>query len=276
MGLDIYLYSAAQEAANDAHNTASEAFYGRDDYEQLSQEQKDELRQAIPPYEHVTDAPSEKYPDHLFNRRYLRSSYNGGGFNRAVPDMIAGLTEGAIAELASEDDAVGSLYWIFQPMGRVWDGDEGQLTKVDLDGLRACEDRALRVADMLRNCDPLRVEAVHMPMFGAAEHMWQSPPSDDEVLSWYRRELKSHAGRPSDDDGGYGSAKGTVYGFKQGLDVLAITVGLDVLGRPAPMIVYRSQAVDSYIQSAEIVAEFCAEAIGLIEQDGSAYISWSG
>ena len=33
---------------------------------------------------------------------------------------------------------------------------------------------------------------------------------------------------------------------------------------------------ESYTQSARIIAEFCEEAISLIERDGTCHLSWSG
>jgi len=43
-------------------------------------------------------------------------------------------------------------------------------------------------------------------------------------------------------------------------------------------LVYRASdgGFDSYVQAAEITAEFCDEAIALIERDGSCEMSWSG
>lgn len=279
MGLDISLYTLADAQQDAIHDEASNAFYERPDYNSLTEQERDRLRAEIPAYAPRVDVPSEKYPEHLFNRRYLRSSYNGAGFNRAVPDMLAGLDQDAVAEFASsEGDDVGSLYWIFQPMGREWDGDDGMLNKVDVPGLEAARDRAKWVADALAKCDPLRVMAIHMPIFGLQDHCWSTPPTEGEVLSWFRAEMADHAKHPSPfgGDHAYSNAKGTILGFKTGMDILAVTLGKDVLGQPSPMIVYRSEAVDSYIQSAEIVVEFCDEAIALIERDGGAQMSWSG
>lgn len=260
MGLDIYLCSRDQAAANDAHAAASNVVYGRSDYDQLTDAQRDDLHKAIPPYAPSGDVPSERYPDHLFNRRYLRSSYNGGGFNRAVTDFVG----------ADHD-----LYWIFEPMGREWDGDDGIITETDVPALRKARKRAEQVADELRAADPLRVMS-ESPMLGDRDHMWSRLPGEHEVLAWYRDEKARHADRADGD--GYANAKGLVLGFAKGLEVLAVTLCRDVLGRPAAAVVYRpdGETVESYVQSAEIVVEFCDEAIALIERDGSARMSWSG
>jgi hypothetical protein len=211
------------------------------------------------------DAPSSAYPDHICNRRYLRSSYNGGGYNSAVPDFLG------------DPEKPGDLYWIFEPMGRTWDGDAGDLTGVDIPNLRLCRERALDTAERLRTCDPLRVEST-TGMVGPADHMWHQPPTEDQVLAWYREEAKARAGRPSPfDTEGYSNAKGLVLGFTTGAEVLAVTVG-QLFGAPAAIFVYRPSkgVVDFYVQAAEIVAEFCDEAIRLIEADGGATMTWSG
>lgn len=263
MGLDVYLYERKAAEAKKLHFEATDAFYERPDYAELTEEQRKEARAALPPYVSHEDVPSEKYPDHLFNRRYLRSSYNAGGFNSAVPDMIG------------EDHG---LYWVFEPMGREWDGDEGFLTMEDVPKLRECRERAEQVAAELRKCDPLRTSA-ETPIFGAEAHLWSDLPTEEQVLDWYRAEKAQNSGRTSPFGGnGYTTAKGAVFGFESGIEILALTLGRDIIGRPAAVMVYRlsTETRDSYIQSAEITGEFIDEAIQLIERDGSAYISWSG
>jgi hypothetical protein len=261
MGLDIYLHTAEHAAANRAHNEAANAHFERPDYESLTEEQRDAAYKALPPYAPHVDAASERYPSHLFNRRYLRSSYNGSGFNHAVPQLL-GSMEG---EYPSER---GSLYWIFEPMAREWDGDDGNLTADDLDSLRASKARALEVAEELRKCDRLRVMTVSPNMFSA-------PPktSDAEALRMYRKEVAD--GRIKADDW-WGNAVMDVYGG--GVSILAAVPGAATFGVPGVHLIYRPAdgGVDSYIESAEIVAEFCDEAIALIERDGSCSMSWSG
>lgn len=266
MGLDVYLYPAVHADANELRGTAENAYYNRPDYDDLTDEQHKEIRDAIPPYVAHEDVPSERYPDHLFNRRYLRSSYNSGGFNSAVPDFVG------------EDHG---LYWIFEPMCREWDGDEGTLTADDIPALRESRERAGQVVGELQTCDPLRVMSSPL-MLGDRDHMWHEPPSEDETLTWYREEKAKWSTRErrpfGDDDGGYSTAKGHVLGFDKGLEVLAVVPGCGVFGEPAAIIVYRParDAIDSYTQSAEIVVEFIDEAISLIERDGSVQMSWSG
>jgi len=275
MGLDIYLSPIADAAANKRHYEAENAFYERPDYDQLTDEQKDEIRATIPPYVSHEDVPSTRYPDHLFNRRYLRSSYNAGGFNHAVPDMLA------TNETGTYPNQYGSLYWIFEPMGREWDGDEGTLTGADVPLLEQCRARALEVAEKLKTADPLRTGTAS-GMLGDRDHLWRRPPSEAEVLAWYREEQRRHAAQdPKQREmfgEGYSNAKGTVFGFDSGIEILAATATVGILGQPEAIIVYRAskETVESYIQSAEIVVEFIDEALMLIERDSMAHLSWSG
>lgn len=264
MGLDIYLYTAIDAAQNKAHNEASDAFYDRDDYDSIPEDEKQAIRDAMPPYTPHADVASERYPEHLFNRRYLRSSYNGGGFNHAVPQLLA--TSGE-KEYPHER---GSLYWIFEPMGREWDGDEGTLTHDDIGKLRSCKARAVEVAEELKKSDRLRVTTI-------SPNIFSGPPqnSDDDALRMYRAELPLNE---SFGEGWY--SKGPDLNvFGKGMNVLAAIVGKGTFGEPAVHLVYKpteDDGFDSYVQSAEIVAEFCDEAIALIERDGGASMSWSG
>lgn len=261
MGLDVYLYTKAQEEANAVHEKASDAYYEREDWP--SEAEKEKAREALPPYEFVTSVPSQQHPDHLFNRRYLRSSYNGSGFERAVPEMVG------------QDHG---LYWIFEPV-KFADQYEVELTEASISALEEAKARALQVAQEIRECDPLRTTSVTAHL-GHREHMWQTPPSEEQALAWYREEQVKNAGRSDlfGGGGGYSNAKGSILGFAEGLEILGVTIGQNILGMPSAILVFRMgrEGLDSYVQSAEITAEFCDEAIALIRQDGSCSMHWSG
>jgi hypothetical protein len=261
MGLDIYLYAREQAEQSDRYSEATKALYGRADYDSLTEQQKDEARRALPEYARHEDVPSQRYPDYLFNRRYLRSSYNPGGFNHAVPQFLCTAANNYPNER-------GSLYWIFEPLGREWDGDAGDLTADDLPALRECKKRAEEVAGELRTCDPLRTLTAGPNIFGKAPTL-----TDDQALALYREKLV--AGRIS-PDGWWSNAEMDVFG--DGITVLAAIPGKGTFGEPAVHLIYRAtgDGFDSYVQSAEITAEFCDEAIALVERDGGARLSWSG
>jgi hypothetical protein len=266
MGLDIYLYTAAQAAQNAAHDKASEEWWadGPDGRSPRDRATEDERKAWSAQYSYASyeDVPSEEFPGHLFNRRYLRSSYNGSGFNRAVPDLIGTSTS------SEYPNARGSLYWIFEPMGREWDGDEGTLTEADIPKLEQCHDRALEIEGALRASDRLRVVT-------ASPNLFRGPPTttDHEALAKYRA---TAATRPADDDGWWSNAEMDWY--SPGLTILAAIPGMATFNIPGVHLVYRmeGEGFESYVQSAKIVAEFCAEAIMLIRRDGTCRLSWSG
>lgn len=260
MGLDVYLYERAREEANDAHSNAWEEWYERFKDVADNNAEKIAAKAAIPPYESAAEVPSERYPQHLFNRRYLRSSYNGGGFNRAVPDFLA--------------DRDVTLNWIFEPVIGSSEEYSFEMSEASIPALEEAKKRALSIADRLRTCDPLRTMDAS-GMIGPPDHLWDGLPTGDDALAWYREEQARNAAAPLVDEGWYSSAKGTVFGFDKGQEILALTVGRDILGRACALAVYRSDA-SSYIESAEITAEFCDEAVMLIRRDGGVFMHWSG
>jgi len=261
MGLDISLYTNAEREASKAHEAAWDDVYDSGRWAAMTKAQQDEWRAANPYPDRDRDHPSERYPDHLFNRRYLRSSYNGGGFNHAVPEMLG--TSGANAEYPNER---GSLYWIFEPIGREWDGDEGILTRDDIPKLLESKARAELIAEELRKADRLRV-------FTASPNMFSAPPetSDNDALRMYREHVAER-----EPEGWYSSRDMDVFGG--GITILAAIPGKATFNIPGVHLIYRAadEGFESYVQSAEIVAEFCEEAIALISVDGSCEMSWSG
>jgi hypothetical protein len=275
MGLDIYLEDRAYKQRSDAREKASEQHW-KEWGDKPDSPEKAAANEKVPPFEMPAEVPSTKYPEHLCNRRYLRSSYNSSGFNRAVPDMI-GLPH--------------DFYWIFEP---VIGNDPPYETKLDREQmvpLAQVRGRALEVAQEIRDCDPLRTETATGMVSPTVEHLWSVPPTAEQVLDWYREEkakreeqiAKAKAEGAAEKDWrlrnyGYSNAKGQILGFETGLEVLAITSGRDVLGQPAAVFVYRlsDKTKQHYVATAEIVAEFAEEAIALIKRDGECYLSWSG
>jgi hypothetical protein len=261
MGLDITLYEAERARADDEREKAWDVIWERKESGEVTEAEAKDLWNDLPPYQSPTEVPSERYPEHLFNRRYLRSSYNGGGFNNAVPNLVG------------QDHG---LYWIFEPLGREWDGDEGWLSADDLPALRECKARAEQVARELASSDRLRVTSVSANQFGGAEFL---RVTDDDALAKVREQL---AGDSRADDGKWWGSKDLDW-FGCGIDVVAMVPGgerrffSDDMW-PTVHVVYRASddGFASYVQSAEITAEFCDEAAALIERDGSVRISWSG
>lgn len=261
MGLDVYLYDKTAHEQNERHDAEWNALYERKASGEITEAEYDELRKGITEYASSTDVPSEINPSHLFNRRYLRSSYNDGGFNR-VAESVAG----------------HDLYWIFEPLGVNFEDWDGMLTPDHVPALKQCRDRAAQVAEEIKAWDRLQVAEFQGPMLGSADHMWSDYPSREAVLAWGREEL-SRERIPGFGGEGYANAKGEVY--PDGFEILAITIGKpDFSFRGATTIyaVFRvnDEAFEHYAQSALITAEFCDEAIALVERDQCAYMSWSG
>lgn len=122
----------------------------------------------------------------------------------------------------------------------------------------------------LRACDCIRVTTISGNPFGATARF-----SDDEALALYREK----AAKPSPFKGGYVSEGGNFHSYgEDGLPVLAAIPGVDHYNKPGVHLIYKlgEDTTNSYAESAATVAEFCDEAIMLIERDGSCSLSWSG
>jgi hypothetical protein len=256
MGLDVYLIEKEKELRDKEREDAWEALWARKESGEIDEDEYKRLNAELPGYESHPYVPSEKYGlEKLFNRRYLRSSYNDGGFNRAVPEIIG------------EPDH--DLYWVFEDLVS---NDEYtiKLTPESIPGLRNAKNRALALAEGLRTAElPLRVHT--FPAYNS--FAGQDRTDSDQALAWYREQLK----RETSFGGGWSNKQGTFFGPPgDGIEVLALVCGTDVLGTPCLHAIAQPQeAVEHYAESAEITSEFCDEAIMLVERDGEAYIHWS-
>jgi len=253
MGLDISLYSLADvDAYQKRYSVWDKDEAGNYPAETMTEEEKQAHLDANP-VASGREVPSVEFPTHMCGRSYLRSSYNSGGFNRVVNQMLG--------------TDHGDFYWIFEPLNRDWrSGDEGNLTKDDLALLKECAERALSVAKELTQVEPYGVITVGENAFAGP-----SKVTDDQALVIFREEAARNAGI----DGWYGSIRGDFFP-KDPPAILAAISGSGVLGTPVVHLIYRRTDMDYYVQAAKIAAEFCEEAIMLITRDGGAQISWSG
>ena len=268
MGLDVYLYTKAEHEQNQRHDDEWGALWSRKQSGEVTDEQYEAEYPKIAQWTSNTNVPSERYPGHLFNRRYLRSSYNGSGFNHAVPDLI---------ETAGQDEYPGergSLYWIFEPLSNELESLD-ELTADAIPRLLQCKSRALDVVRWLGASDQLRVTTVSANQLGGIE--WLSR-SDADALALYREEAARNATR---SPLGWSYSTRDMEVHPAGFTILAAIPGGNKRffsddRWPAVHLVYKAdEAHESYVQSAEITAEFCDEAIGLIERDGVCYMRWS-
>lgn len=269
MGLDIYLYTKAAQLHNEASDREEEEFYGKDWclYDQKTDAEKQAFKEnrQFDGYQHQVDVPSERYPNAttLNNRRYLRSSYNGAGFNSAVPRLLGHNV---------------TYEWIFSEVIDIANHEYDKWwTEKDLPGLVTAQERAEGVAAELSSLTvPLGVTTV-------SSNPFTEPPtkSPEQAITWARDQIVKEQASPSPDawfTSGWESNEGHYYGPDETLKVVAFVHGVDWAGRPATHVVYEQapDVLETYIQSAVIAGEFAEEARKLIAEDGSCYVSWSG
>lgn len=182
---------------------------------------------------------SKLHPKHGSNRRYLRSSYNSGGFNHVVQNLTG-----------------KDLYYIFQP-------PESYEWEPTAEELHLARKRAEEVRDELANATDLRVateSAVNL-------FTGQSAVTEERVLDIVREELgREHS------FGSYSNAQGAFF-LKDPLPVIAMIPGVDTFGKPAIHAVWRPSDEDTayYREMADIVIEFIDEALSMERPQ----VSWS-
>lgn len=189
------------------------------------------------------EEPSNKYPDHLCNKGYLRSSYNPGGFNHYVGNLIG-----------------KELYWVF---GDILNEDEYELHP-NLVQLAAARNRAQQIVSELRQALPLSVVTIAADRSGRSGQ----PRSEREAqsLEIYREEVRQHNEafdkHPEAKSYDYSNAHGHFW-FTEPLEVLAAIPGIDILGQPAVHLITKSddENHEFYVQMADIVVEFLDRAI---------------
>jgi hypothetical protein len=259
MGLDVYLLAEATELASRERERQWNDLYKRRDDGEITEEEFETLRKGLPAFERYPEVSSKKYPDHLFNRRYLRSSYNGAGFNRAVPELLG------------DEDA--NLYYVFEPVFKEEDQYLIELDHGSLAGLRSSKRRALNIAKRLRaEKRVLRAETI------SADPLYGDPYTNtkDDALAWYRKQADKPTGM-----GWWSNKDGHFYGAPEdpesGMRVLAAVPGVDVFSKAAVHLIYEMprETMEHYASASEVTAEFCDEALTLIKRDGTAYIHWS-
>lgn len=188
---------------------------------------------------------SRIHPEHYSNRRYLRSSYNSGGFNNVVKNQIG-----------------KDLYYIFEPP----EDYEWQPTPEELQLARK---RAEEVRDELRDAVDLRVSTESaIPIIPVRGVVDSRPVTEERAIEITREEMaKEHAFES------YSSAAGAFF-MKEPLPVVALIPGVDVFGKPAIHAVWRptDDNTNYYRQMSEIVIEFIDEALAMEKPQ----ISWSG
>lgn len=211
--------------------------------------------EAIPSSETV---PSKQFPGNINERRYLRSSYNAGGFNRVVPEVTGNEEFG--------------YYGILEPLG---DPEEYNIKVEDLFRIEEARNRAVLCVvalEALRGKPVYRVDSESaIPL---RPDLTEGPLDGDKALDLFKGEKKRHEeaknGFPS-----YSNAHGSFW-MDEPLKVAGAIAGMDLIGRPCVHLVYETELHESYIESAHVLVEFLDELEMLVKRDGCAYVHWSG
>lgn len=244
MGLDIYMYRntsgmpkadfiAAMNAASEAGNA----------YWELDEVEREKATEPADFPETRVDLDSAKYPDHLFRIGYFRSSYNEGGINNILKNLIG---ESLYSIMGCEDDE-----YCFWPD---W---------------AACKDRAvaaLAAMDEQIAKDGGAIACGREMLFFDGD----LPNSTEEAMALYR----SKAAMERDDDFSSFSSKEGTFHLKRPLRVRAFIPGKGFMG-PTVYVVYENDHFDSYRQSLEIVIETCDYVIASGHPE-EFYVHWSG
>lgn len=259
MGLDVYLYRYVNRKETEEREKKYQEFQNKiwaeaGDYDSLSSEKKDELRDKCKEYakslgldewgdDNLTKFKVEEnstlYPEHMFKIGYFRSSYNGGGINRVLANM--GLpTLGDI--MGAEDE------YVFQPN---W--------KKALDNVES-------VIEQLKTNGAYRVEAISGNWFKD-----NGIKSEAQALEVFMKEMEGHKGA----DYGYSNANGHFY-MNDPIKVLALIPGKQtILGERDCTYVVTESDNTWYIQALEIVKETIQYVLNS-ETEEQYYLHWSG
>lgn len=281
MGLDIYLsefddYEKAK-ALDKAHDEESEGLWAKVvgegiKYEEASEAQKDAYGKALKacsvkyfgkpkgdevyarnPHDKKIERDSKKHPKHMFKIGYLRSSYNGGGFNNVCRRMLNG-------------KAGEGLYYIFEHDDKVCE-------------FKPDWEQALARAKEVR--DALKAEDKGYDVFKVSANAFK--PSDVSDAKQARKIFEAELARR--DGGGmdsYSNVHGEFYLGKP-IEVMGVIPGYEeFLGRniPCSYIVYKQGQEDPdrgvrwYIDALDVIIEMCEWAIKYKNKD-KLYMYWS-
>lgn len=253
MGLDIYTVTKEQHEKDEAFEAKWADYPDKDTEPERHAEWKADW-DALPGHDNV---PSERFPENINNRRYLRSSYNSGGFNTQVPRMTR------------DDDH--HYYWVFAPVRP--DEEEYTTEITDLAAIELCRERAVQIVDAL---EKIKSEPVYNVMTETATRFGgdKAAVSAEQALVIFDSERAKE--KDSMFDSGYSNRDGAFFPDSRSIHMVAAIPGVDVLGQPAMHIIHKEEFHDSYLESAHVLVEFCDELAALVTSDGAAYLNWSG
>lgn len=273
MGLDIYLYRYENFKKTTDLEAKREAFSEKvwnkyEKYEQYSDAEKEECRKQVGEWDlkhgfknHEHEAVksieinSSKHPEHLFKIGYFRSSYNDGGINRILENLVGFDLYG----IFNPNDA-----YTFQPdwtasLKRIQEGLETFEKKISDDGAYRCFDVSYNEFNgPPKNC-PIKNEQDALKVF-----------------------FEKRRGREKIDEGegGFQCREGHFF-LKEPLKVAALIEGVKptILGRielPSVFVVFEDgDGFKWYREAMEIMAETCEWVLSQPDKD-KYYLHWSG
>lgn len=203
------------------------------------------------------DELSEKHPEHICNKGYLRSSYNESGFNNFVGNLIG-----------------MDLYTVFEPLGEP--DENGELHPIS-SRLLSCRLNALKLLNELKAADSVCVDSIPAAPPKGTQPKAQTGAKD--AINFYREEVKKMrdsqkeaAEKGLSPDMRFGNYSNSVgYFFLATPEIVRGAIGgVDVLNRPCVHLICEADKT-FYVEMAEILVEFIDRAM----QCDMARIVWS-
>lgn len=191
--------------------------------------------------EECIEIDSAKYPDHLFKVGYFRSSYNEGGFNHVVRDLIG------------------------IDLGDIFDTDNQYELNPDWNKAKSHAEESLKMLREKIEKFPYRASCVSHNVFGQPKLS-----GSDEAMRVFENEM----GRKN-RSGDYSSING-LFLFEHPMEVIAAIPGDDLLGGKGIYLIYKCDDLDWYCQAIEIVIETCDYVLSQGDKASEYTMHWSG
>jgi hypothetical protein len=274
MGLDIYLKRydkplAEVEALSEVREKRTEEVWERicagRKYEQLSEAEKEQARSETKAIDDELglgdygDNPavvkikhdSAKHPEHMFKVGYFRSSYNEGGIQRVLENMLGKRALDYIFDYDGEYHVVPD--WM-AAADRTRELIAAFDAKLDADGA-------------------YRVSAFSHNMFGPSD---KAPTDEKSALALFAAERARNKATPSPFGGAYGNGYGDFF-LGEPIRVAAMIPGFRFWGEPCVYAIYETTDLNWYRQALEVVLETCEWVLAQQEAERVKYVlHWSG
>ena len=219
---------------------------------------------------HLIAEPLPEEEDGFFmNSTYLRSSYNGAGFDRVVPQLTGDET------LTFQDIFFEALDNCFSPMTKpeVYeidndDGDDGRTfwRKENIPHLEMASDRAWDAFYKIKAADRFAQETL---LLAHDNDSYERLDEDRATVTYLKEKNENKTGEPR-------YRKGYNHFYHDGLTIVSILQTMWA-SRPTITIVYQvsEEWVIGYMEAAKAAAKFAQRAIDIIKKEGEVEFVWS-